>query len=204
MTTAPATNAELSRQIRTGQHIPDILDCLAQLSNDEVPTPPKLARAMLDILPGDVWSKPDYLWLDPFCKSGIFLREAASRLLEGLSDQIPDFKKRRDHIYRNMLWGTSITEMTGMISRRSLYYSRDASGPASVIPFEIDEGNLPFRRSQHLFSKKRDGTIVGGCTACGAPPELVLTPTQNRATNAAILDPLASTVTQHSAHQSKK
>lgn len=162
---------ELARQIRTGQHVPDILDCLAQLSNDEVPTPPKLARAMLDQLPGEVWARPDFVWLDPFCKSGIFLREAAARLLEGLSEQIPDFEERRDHIYRDMLWGTSITEMTGMISRRSLYYSRDASGPASVVHFDDEAGHLPFVRAEHTFPEK-DGTITGGCEICGAPPDL--------------------------------
>lgn len=163
---------EAAKQIRTGQYVPDILDCLAQLSNDEVPTPPKLARAMLDILPDDVWSQADYKWLDPFCKSGIFLREAAARLLEGLSDQIPSFEERRDHIYRNMLWGTSITEMTGMIARRSLYYSRDASGPASVVHFDDPEGNLPWVRTRHTFPKKKDGTVTGGCTICGAPFDL--------------------------------
>ncbi|GCD88774.1 Eco57I restriction-modification methylase domain-containing protein [Nocardioides sp. LS1] len=163
---------ELARQIRTGQHIPDILDCLAQLSNDEVPTPPKLARAMLDILPDEVWSKIDYVWLDPFCKSGIFLREVAARLLEGLSEQIPDFNQRRDHIYRDMLWGTSITEMTGMISRRSLYYSRDGSGPVSVIKFDHSQGHLPYVRAEHTFPKKKDGTVTGGCTRCGAPLSL--------------------------------
>lgn len=163
---------EVARQIRTGQHIPDILDCLAQLSNDEVPTPPKLARSMLDILPAEVWSKADYVWLDPFCKSGVFLREIAARLLEGLSDQIPDFNERRDHIYRDMLYGTSITEMTGMISRRSLYYSRDASSEASVVRFEGEAGNLPFIRARHTFPKRKDGTVTGGCRICGAPLSL--------------------------------
>ena len=94
------TQAQLAKQIRTGQHVPDILDCLAQLSNDEVPTPPKLARDILNILPPEVWSNTDYRWLDPFCKSGIFLREVAARLLEGLSEKIPDFYERREHIYR--------------------------------------------------------------------------------------------------------
>src|SRR5699024_1473637 len=69
-----------------GQHVPDILDCLAQLSNDEVPTPPALARAMLDLLPERVWSQPDYVWLDPFSKSGVFLREIATRLFDGLAE----------------------------------------------------------------------------------------------------------------------
>jgi site-specific DNA-methyltransferase (adenine-specific) len=164
--------SRLVNQIRSGHHVPDILDCLAQLSNDEVPTPPKLARAMLDILPSEVWGRADYAWLDPFCKSGIFLREAAARLLEGLSDQIADFKQRREHIYKRMLWGTSITEMTGLISRRSLYYSRDASGECSVVRFATEAGNLPFVPAEHTFKKDKFGNIVGPCTTCGGPQDL--------------------------------
>ena len=147
------------------QYVPDILDCLAQLSNDEVPTPPKVAREMLDILPSGVWSASEYRWLDPFCKSGIFLREAAARLLEGLSEWEPNFELRRDHIYRKMLWGTSITEMTGTVSRRSLYCSRDASGPYSVVQFDAEDGNLPFVPAAHSFTE-------GRCTVCGAPVDL--------------------------------
>ncbi len=148
------------------QHVPDILDCLAQLSSDEVPTPPKLARAMLDILPEQVWSNPDYKWLDPCCKSGVFLREVAARLLVGLAEWEPNFEKRRDHIFRNMLYGTSITEMTGIISRRSLYYSRDASGEYSVVHFDADSGNLPFILTEHTFGED------DRCSICRAPAGL--------------------------------
>lgn len=151
---------------RFGQHVPDILDCLAQLSNDEVPTPPKLARAMLDLLPDEVWSRPDYVWLDPFSKSGVFLRESATRLLDGLADWEPDFVKRREHIFRTMLHGTSITEMTGIISRRSLYCSADASGTHSVVRFDDAQGNLPFVPAEHDFGNKTR------CTLCNAPAEL--------------------------------
>lgn len=147
-------------------HVPDILDCLAQLSNDEVPTPPKLARAMLDALPAEVWSNPAYRWLDPCCKSGVFLREIASRLLAGLAAWEPDFETRREHIFRNMLFGAAITEMTGMIARRSLYCSRDASGDHSVVRFATESGNLPFIPTVHAFN--RDGK----CSICGAPAEL--------------------------------
>ena len=148
------------------QHVPDILDCLAQLSNDEVPTPPKLARAMLDILPDEVWSNPEYRWLDPVCKSGVFLREIARRLLDGLAGWEPDFETRRDHIFRNMLFGASITEMTGVIARRSLYCSRDASGDHSVVRFADEAGNLPFIPTQHTFGAD------GRCGICRAPAEL--------------------------------
>lgn len=152
-------------QKRFGNHVPDILDCLAQLSSDEVPTPPKEARAMLDVLPEEVWSNPNYKWLDPGCKSGVFLREAAVRLLEGLSDWEPDFVTRRDHIYRNMLFGTAITLITGMISRRSVYCARDAASDTSVVKFEFPEGNLPYIPTQHIYINER-------CSTCGAPEAL--------------------------------
>lgn len=147
------------------QHIPDILDCLAQLSNDEVPTPPKLARAMLDLLPAEVWSNPDYKWLDPSCKSGAILREVATRLLQGLAKWEPDWAKRREHIFKRMLHGTSVTEMTGIISRRSVYCSRDAAGPHSIVRFADEAGNLPFIATGHSFKN-------GRCTVCGAPEGL--------------------------------
>lgn len=151
---------------RFGQHVPDILDCLAQLSNDEVPTPPKLARDMLDMLPTDVWSRPEYRWCDPFSKSGVFLREVATRLLDGLAEWEPDFVKRREHILRNMLFGTSITEMTGIISRRTLYCSADASSTHSVVRFDDRNGHLPFVSAEHEFDAR------GRCRSCGAPSVL--------------------------------
>ncbi|OYN84024.1 Eco57I restriction-modification methylase domain-containing protein [Parenemella sanctibonifatiensis] len=148
------------------RYVPDILDCLAQLSNDEVPTPPKLARDMLDLLPDEVWHDPGLRWLDPFCKSGVFLREVATRLLDGLTEWEPDFAKRRDHIFGNMLFGAAITAMTGVISRRSVYCSADAAGRHSVARFADSAGNLPFIPAEHDFDAK------GRCRACGAPKDL--------------------------------
>ncbi|MBB1517400.1 Eco57I restriction-modification methylase domain-containing protein [Tessaracoccus sp. MC1679] len=149
-----------------GQHVPDILDCLAQLSNDEVPTPPTLARAMLDLLPEEVWSRPDYVWLDPVSKSGVFLREVAKRLFDGLADWEPEFVTRREHIFRNMLFGASITEMTGIISRRSVYCAADASGTHSVVRFDDPLGNLPFISAAHGFD------TGGKCKVCRASEDL--------------------------------
>lgn len=147
------------------RHVPDILDCLAQLSNDEVPTPPGLAREMLDLLPEEVWRDPTLRWLDPGCKSGVFLREVVDRLLDGLAAWEPDFEKRREHIFRKMVFGAAITEITGYVSRRTLYYSRDASGDCSVVHFDDEAGNLPFVFARHDFTK-------GSCRLCGAPEDL--------------------------------
>ena len=157
-----------------GNHVPDILDCLAQLSNDEVPTPPKVAREMLNLLPAEVWSNPDYKWLDPFSKSGVYLREIAARLLDGLATWEPDFDKRRDHIFRNMLYGCAITTMTGMIARRSLYCARDASSDLSVVRFDNPDGNLPFVPAEHDF-------VRGRCSSCGAPESLQRPDRENHA-----------------------
>ena len=136
------------------RRVPDILECFAQLSSDEVPTPPKLANAMLDLLPAEVWTNPDYRWCDPCSKSAVFLREIVKRLLfSGLIEWEPDFEKRRDHILRNMIFGCGITELTGIISRRTVYYSRDAASEHSVIRFDDDNGNIPFIRAEHDFNE---------------------------------------------------
>ena len=73
---------------------PDVLTCLANLSNDEVFTPPVLANQMLDLLPTELWNNPEVRFLDPVCKSGVFLREIAKRLMAGLETQIPDKQER--------------------------------------------------------------------------------------------------------------
>lgn len=48
---------------------PDVLDALANLSNDEVFTPPTLANQMLDLLPNEIWSDSSIKFLDPSSKS---------------------------------------------------------------------------------------------------------------------------------------
>lgn len=43
---------------------PDVLSCLANLSNDEVFTPPEVVNQMLDMLPQELFSDPDTTFLD--------------------------------------------------------------------------------------------------------------------------------------------
>src|SRR3989344_5001052 len=102
---------------------PDVLSCLANLSSDEVFTPPSLANQMLDLLPKELWSNKDAKFLDPVTKTGVLLREIAKRLNEGLEEQIPDRQERINHIFRNQLYGIAITELTALLSSRSLYCS---------------------------------------------------------------------------------
>ncbi len=143
---------------------PDVLTCLANLSNDEVFTPPELANRMLDMLPEDLWSDPSVKILDPFCKSGVFLREAAKRFLKGLEQTIPNLQKRVDHIMHEQLYGIAITELTSLLSRRSLYCSKYPNSKFSVSAFDSAEGNIRYRNIQHSWANNR-------CVYCGASQE---------------------------------
>jgi len=78
---------------------PDVLTCLANLSSDEVFTPPEIANEILDMLPEELWHNSSATFLDPACKSGVFLREIAKRLIVGLADEFPDLQERIDHIF---------------------------------------------------------------------------------------------------------
>lgn len=140
---------------------PDVLSCIANLSNDEVFTPPEVANAMLDLLPQELFENPDTKFLDPACKSGVFLREIAKRLLKGLEPVFPDLQERTDHIFKNQLFGIAITELTSHLSRRSLYCSKTANGNYSVVHFDTIDGNVRFKNIKHRFKD-------GKCVFCGA------------------------------------
>ncbi len=140
---------------------PDVLSCLANLSNDEVFTPPEIVNQMLDMLPQELFNNPDTTFLDPATKSGVFLREIAKRLMKGLEAQIPDMQERADHIFRKQLFGIAMTELTSLLARRSLYCSKYPNSIFSVTKFGTSEGNIRYRRVQHLWS-------AGKCTYCGA------------------------------------
>lgn len=141
---------------------PDVLSCLANLSNDEVFTPPALANQMLDMLPKSLWSNPDAKFLDPCCKSGVFLREIAKRLITGLEKKIPDLQQRLNHIYSKQLYGIAITELTSLLSRRSVYCSKYANGKYSICDeFDSESGNIVFERINHTWQN-------GRCKYCGA------------------------------------
>lgn len=143
-------------------HKPDILDCISHLSSDEVFTPPAIVNEMLNALPEHLWLNPSNKFLDPSCKSGVFLREIAKRLFQGLSKEIPDEGKRREHIFKNMLYGISITELTSLVSRRSLYYTKDPAQSGSVVSFNNSSGNIFYQRAQHVYEK-------GKCKYCKLP-----------------------------------
>ena len=140
---------------------PDVLSCLANLSNDEVFTPPEVANQMLGMLPREIWSDPNATFLDPACKSGVFLREIAKRLIKGLEDEFPDLDERLEHIFKKQLHGVAITELTSLLSRRSVYCSKYPNSKYSVIEFDNAEGSIRFKRCEHSW-------VNGKCKYCGA------------------------------------
>ncbi len=160
----------LSRFSLRGRN-PDVLTCIANLSNDEVFTPPELANRMLDTLGeawakshggASIWSDPTVRFLDPCTKSGVFLREITNRLNKGLEGQIPDLKQRIDHILTKQVFGIAITHLTSLLARRSLYCSKFAKGKHSVArSFKTDAGNIWFERTEHSW-------VDGKCEFCGA------------------------------------
>lgn len=145
----------------TNNYNPDVLNCLANLSNDEVFTPPELANRILDLLSQELFRSPDTKFLDPFSKSGVFLREIVKRLDKGLERNIPDRQSRIDHILHNQVFGIAVTELTSYLSRRSLYCSRFANGDFSVSRFDTEGGNILYSNRYHTWEN-------GRCKYCGA------------------------------------
>ncbi len=141
---------------------PDVLSCLANLSNDEVFTPPGIVNQMLDLLPEEIWRDKNITFLDPATKTGVFLREIAKRLMQGLEDEIPDHQERINHIFTKQLFGIAITDITALLSRRSVYCSKSANGKYSVAEgFGDSQGNIHFERIEHTWQN-------GRCQYCGA------------------------------------
>ena len=153
---------------------PDVLSCIANLSNDEVFTPPELANKIIDMLPQELFSNPDTTFLDPACKSGVFLREIAKRMLKaqlpGYEDMVREIEEKKrngipldandtffqetlqkkvDHIFHKQLFGIAITELTSLLSRRSVYCSKYPNSEFSISQFDSSEGNIRFRKTNH-------------------------------------------------------
>ena len=150
---------------------PDVLTCIANLSNDEVFTPPEFANRMLDTLAGawaannkgaTMWADKTVTFFDPCAKSGVFLREITRRLVQGLESEIPDRQQRVNHILTRQVFGIGITQLTAMLARRSVYCSKHAKGEHSIVKgFQSDDGNIWFQRIKHTWEGDK-------CRYCGA------------------------------------
>lgn len=140
---------------------PDVLSTLANLSSDEVFTPPSVVNQLLDLLPKELFMNKNTTFLDPASKSGVFLREITKRLLLGLEFEIPDLQERINHILKNQIFGVATTELTALISRRTLYCSRFPNSKFSILRFNDSIGNIYYEGSDHFW-------INGRCKYCNA------------------------------------
>ncbi len=170
---------------------PDVLTSIATLSNDEVFTPPSFANQMLDTVAkawsdsnngANIWSDKNVKFLDPFTKSGVFLREIVRRLSEGLEKEIPDLQERINHIVSKQVFGMAITQLTALTTRRSVYCSKRANGKHSIATiFNDEEGSIWFKRTEHTWTggaqkvitvdetgKEIEKKLGGKCKHCGA------------------------------------
>jgi site-specific DNA-methyltransferase (adenine-specific) len=170
---------------------PDVLTSIANLSNDEVFTPPSFANKMLDTIEdawaesnngASIWEDKTVRFLDPFTKSGVFLREIVRRLNEGLTKQIPDQQERVNHILAKQVFGIAITRLTALTARRSVYCSKQANGKHSIATiFDNEEGSIWFKRTEHVWigggrkvltidenGKEVEKMLGGKCKHCGA------------------------------------
>ena len=147
------------------EYNPDVLNCIANLSNDEVFTPPQLVNEMLDLLPQELFSNPEARFLDPFTKSGVFLREIVKRLDIGLVSHIPDRQERILHIMHNQIFGIALTELTSLLARRTVYCSKYADSEHSIGRFKTKEGYILYTPMQHSWQN-------GRCQYCGASKEV--------------------------------
>jgi hypothetical protein len=144
---------------------PDVLEVIANLSNDAVFTPPRVVNDVLDLLPEEVWTNPELRWLDPCSKTGVFPREVTKRLMEGLSQVIPDETERLTHILSNMVSAIATEEITAMMTRRSLYCSKNASSEHSAVQLSTPAGRVWHERVEHKFNDK------GRCVECNGTSE---------------------------------
>lgn len=156
----------------------DLLETITNVGNDEVFTPRKTCNMLLDILPEEVWHNPNYKWLNPATKNGVFEREIAIRLNEGLKEKIPDEETRKKHILQKMIYSIGQTKFTSNVARRTLYYCSEANRKCDGIKandghyvngyaigngtwFDTKEGNIYTPKVEHQFDKK------GKCIFCG-------------------------------------
>jgi hypothetical protein len=104
----------------------------------------------------NIWADSSVRFLDPFTKSGVFLREITSRLISGLAAEIPDLQERVDHILTRQVFGIGITHLTSLLARRSVYCSKHANGPHSIAKaFASETGNIWFERMEHTWVEGR-------------------------------------------------
>ena len=125
----------------------------------EVFTPVPLIEEMLDKLPINVWSNPNFKWLDPANGMGNFMIIIYFRLMKELKDIIVDEESRKKHILENMLYMSEINKKNCFLTKQifdinnnyklNIYngdsLTLDTLKEWNVEKFDIIVGNPPYQ-----------------------------------------------------------
>lgn len=131
----------------------------------EVFTKPMLIEELCKNIPLHVWKNPTTKWLDPAAGNGNFIAMIYKKLLHTLKQAIPNMKKRKQHILKNMLYMVEINPKnvrklldlfgkTANISKADFITERGKwSQDLGVDEFQIIMGNPPFQTSKYVKYK---------------------------------------------------
>lgn len=135
----------------------DILEYLQCMVSTETPTPPRIVNDMLDLIPKSIWEDDSATVLCPACKDGIFLREAALRMLRAKYEHMnpTEFRLKQElilkHILQHRLFGIAVSYRGYRVTKRTLYTCNDK--------FE-DIDNIFFDESLGRYVKDKDGAEI--------------------------------------------
>ncbi|HAD55112.1 MAG TPA: hypothetical protein DCG10_08010 [Lachnospiraceae bacterium] len=104
-------NIQVISEVNEYSIVEDLQNGMARIP--EIVTPDKVVKAMVDMLPAEVWNSKTK-FLDPACKGGEYLREIYDRLMENATMQsaFPNDIERSNHILKNQIYGIALSQVS--------------------------------------------------------------------------------------------
>lgn len=104
-------NIQVTSETNEFSIVEDLQNGMARIP--EIVTPHKVVKAMVDMLPADVWNDKT-VFLDPACKGGEYLREIYDRLMENeaMQSKYPNDIERSNHILSEQLYGIALSQVS--------------------------------------------------------------------------------------------
>lgn len=102
---------QITSEVNEYTIVEDLQNGMARIP--EIITPQKVVKAMVDMLPEEVWSSHT-VFLDPACKGGEYLKEIYDRLMEteSIIAEYPNQFERSYHILLNQLYGIALSQVS--------------------------------------------------------------------------------------------
>lgn len=104
-------NIQVISEVNEYSIVEDLQNGMARIP--EIVTPDKIVKAMVDMLPAEVWNSKTK-FLDPACKGGEYLREIYDRLMENetMQSDFPNDIARSNHILKNQIYGIALSQVS--------------------------------------------------------------------------------------------